>query len=147
LDRDAAGADSAAVAAAAARRAEAAHLARLEEIAQAIFFDYDQFDVRAVDRDKLARKVAILQAHPAMRLRVVGHADERGSDEYNIALGMRRAVATRDFLVRLGVDGSRIETSSMGEEMPRVRTNTEAAHAQNRRAEFDVIAGGHAPSR
>lgn len=121
---------------------EAARAALVNEIAQTINFEYDQFDVRISDRDKLTRKAAIMRANPALRIRIVGHADERGSDEYNLALGMRRAVAAKDYMVRLGIDASRMEVASLGEEVPLDPTANEAAWAANRRDEFEVIAGG-----
>ncbi len=127
---------------AAAVAAEAARAALVNELAETIHFNYDQFDIGTADRDKLTRKAAIMRANPALRIRVVGHADERGSDEYNIALGMRRAVAAKDFMVRLGIDGSRVEVASLGEEVPLDPTANEAAWAANRRGEFEIIAGG-----
>lgn len=126
---------------AAAAAAEAARAELVNEVALTINFGYDQFDIRAEDQGKLTRKAAIMRANPALRIRVVGHADERGSDEYNIALGMRRAVAAKDFMVRLGIDGSRIEVASLGEEVPLDPTANEAAWAANRRDEFEIIAG------
>jgi peptidoglycan-associated lipoprotein len=127
---------------AAAAAAEAARAALVNEIAETIHFEYDQFDIRMADRDKLTRKAAIMRANPALRIRVVGHADERGSDEYNLALGMRRAVAAKDFMIRLGIDGSRVEVASLGEEVPLDPTANEAAWSANRRDEFEIIAGG-----
>jgi peptidoglycan-associated lipoprotein len=127
---------------AAAAAAEAARAALVNEIAATINFEYDQFDIRMADRDKLTRKVAIMRANPALRIRIVGHADERGSDEYNLALGMRRAVAAKDFMVAIGIDASRVEVASLGEEVPLDPTATESAWAANRRDEFEIIAGG-----
>ncbi len=121
--------------------AEAARAALVNEVATIIHFDYDKFDVRAEDRGLLDRKAAIMQANPALRIRIVGHADERGSDEYNLALGMRRAGAAKDYLVRMGVEAGRIETASLGEEVPLDPSSNEAAWAMNRRDEFEVIAG------
>lgn len=126
----------------AAAAAEAARAALVNELAETINFEYDQFTIRAEDQPKLTRKAAIMRANAALRIRVVGHADERGSDEYNLALGMRRAVAAKDFLVRLGIDGTRIEVASLGEEVPLDPTATESAWAKNRRDEFEIIAGG-----
>jgi peptidoglycan-associated lipoprotein len=127
---------------AAAAAAEAARASLVNELALTINFGYDQFDIRTEDQAKLTRKAAIMRANPALRIRVVGHADERGSDEYNLALGMRRAVAAKDFLVRMGIDGSRIEVASLGEEVPLDPSANEAAWAANRRGEFEIIAGG-----
>jgi len=107
-----------------------------------IHFDYDQSDVRAGDAANLDRKAAILGANPAVRLRISGHADERGSDEYNLALGMRRATAAKRYLENKGVEGARIEVISYGEERPLATGTDESSYANNRRDEFDVTAGG-----
>jgi peptidoglycan-associated lipoprotein len=127
--------------AAAAQAAEAARAALVNEVATLIHFDYDKFDIRSEDRALLDRKAAIMRANPALRIRIVGNADERGSDEYNLALGMRRAGSAKDYLVRLGVEEGRIETASLGEEVPLDPASNEAAWAMNRRDEFEVIAG------
>ncbi len=139
-------ADSIAAAEAEARRlaalAEASRAALINELASMIHFDYDQFSVRPSDEQLVARKVAIMKANPALRIRIVGHADDRGSDEYNLALGMRRAVAVKDFIVRMGVDAGRIDVASLGEERPLDVGSNESAWAMNRRAEFEIVAGG-----
>jgi len=143
---DRARADSIAAAKAAAeaeaRRMEAIRAELVNELAATVHFDYDQYSIRLVDEALLTRKAAIMRANPNLRIRVVGHADERGSDEYNLALGMRRAVAAKDFLTRVGVEAGRIETASLGEEVPVDVGSNETAWAANRRAEFDVVAGG-----
>jgi len=105
-------------------------------------YDYDKADVRPDDAAVLDAKVSILQANPNLRIRVHGHCDERGSDEYNLALGNRRATAAKQYLVNRGIDASRIETQSWGEERPIAQGMTEDAWAQNRRAEFEIVAGG-----
>ncbi len=74
--------------------------------------------------------------------RIAGHCDERGSDEYNIALGRRRAEAAKRYLTDRGIDASRIETSSFGRERPAVQGTTEDAWSKNRRDEFEITAGG-----
>ena len=84
----------------------------------------------------------ILSANPNLRIRIAGHADDRGSDEYNLALGNRRAAAAKRYLESKGIDGSRIEVVSYGEERPLNPGTDEAAYAQNRRDEFEVTAGG-----
>ncbi len=122
--------------------AEAARAELVNELAATVHFDYDQFSIRQVDEPLLNRKAAIMRANPNLRIRIVGHADERGSDEYNLALGMRRATAAKDFLSRIGVEAGRIETASLGEESPVDIGSNETAWAANRRAEFDVVAGG-----
>jgi peptidoglycan-associated lipoprotein len=124
------------------RRAEemtARARAVLEEI---VHFDYDDSTIRADAQEALARKVPLLRANPDVRLRVAGHADERGSVEYNLALGMRRANAVRDYLAGFGIAANRFDTISMGEDMPLDPRSTEAAWALNRRAEFTISAGG-----
>lgn len=133
-----------------ARQREADSLAALsrsgEEVrnmlAAMIHFDLDKSNVRSDDMGALDQKVAILQANPDLRIRIGGHCDERGSDEYNLALGNRRAQAAKQYLVSHGIDGSRIETQSWGEERPLVDGHDETAWSQNRRAEFEVTSGG-----
>ena len=124
---------------------EAAERARTvsADLAAMINFDYDQAAVRAADQETLDRKAAIMIANPSVRLRISGHADERGSDEYNLALGNRRAAAAKRYLENKGVDGSRIEVVSFGEERPLNPGSDETAYAQNRRDEFEVTAGGN----
>lgn len=126
-------------AAAAAERETAAARSILEE---RIHYDYDRSAIRSDAERTLMRKLAVLRANPDARIRVAGHADERGSIEYNLALSQRRAESARDFLVGSGISASRIETVGFGEDRPLVRASNENAWAQNRRAEFTVIAGG-----
>ena len=111
-------------------------------LASMIHFDLDKSNIRPDDMGALDQKVAILQANPDLRIRVGGHCDERGSDEYNLALGNRRAQAAKQYLVSHGIDASRIETQSWGEERPMVDGHDESAWSQNRRAEFEVTSGG-----
>ena len=114
---------------------------RMASMADRIHFDYNVADIKPDDVSRLDAKAALLKQFPLLKIRVTGHCDERGSDEYNIALGMRRAAAAKDYLVKVGIDGSRIETASLGREVPIDPASTEAAWALNRRDEFDVIAG------
>lgn len=107
-----------------------------------IYFDYDQSEIRPDQRATLDAKIPVLRANPAVRILISGHADERGSDEYNIALGQARAAAARRYLTDNGIDPSRIQITSYGEERPAVQGKDESAYAQNRRAEFEIIAGG-----
>jgi peptidoglycan-associated lipoprotein len=125
----------------AAAEAERARVALVNEMSSMIHFGYDQFNIRAEDEALLTRKAAIMRANAAVRIRIVGHADDRGSDEYNLALGMRRATAAKDFLVRAGIEAGRIEVASLGEEVPLDPAATESAWAMNRRGEFEIIAG------
>ncbi len=107
-----------------------------------IHFDYDKAIIRGGDAAVLDQKVSILQANPALHIRISGHCDERGSDEYNLALGNRRATAAKQYVVSHGIDGSRIETVSYGEERPLASGHDEDAWAQNRRDEFEILSGG-----
>jgi peptidoglycan-associated lipoprotein len=111
-------------------------------LAVMIHFDLDRSNIRPNDMGTLDQKVAILQANRDLRIRIGGHCDERGSDEYNLALGNRRAQSTKQYLVSHGIDASRIETQSWGEERPLVDGHDESAWSQNRRAEFEVTSGG-----
>jgi len=111
-------------------------------LAAMIHFDYDRATLRSDDQATLDQKVAILTANPDVRIRVSGHCDERGSDEYNLALGNRRANAAKEYLVSHGVDASRIETASFGEERPMAMGHDEDSWAQNRRDEFEILSGG-----
>jgi len=133
-----------------ARQREAdslAALARTTEEVRAmlttmIHFDYDKAVIRPEDAAALDAKVAILQANPNLRIRINGNCDERGSDEYNLALGNRRAVAAKQYLVSHGIDASRIDTQSWGEERPIAMGHDEDSWAQNRRDEFEITGGG-----
>lgn len=133
-------ADDAARAAAEAAAAGAAS-ARTALLAM-VHFDYDQSELRPEDRALLDAKVPILQANSGVAIRVAGHTDERGSDEYNLALGQRRAAAVKAYLVQHGIPETRIETVSYGEERPIAQGSDESAFSQNRRAEFEITAGG-----
>ncbi|MGH9261142.1 MAG: OmpA family protein, partial [Acidimicrobiales bacterium] len=87
-------------------------------LAAMINYDFDRAEIRSGEAGILDQKVSILQLNPDLRIRISGHCDERGSDEYNLALGNRRATAAKQYLVSHGIDGSRIETQSFGEERP-----------------------------
>jgi peptidoglycan-associated lipoprotein len=109
---------------------------------EVIHFDFDESDLRDDARARLDAKLPILLANPGVTLRISGHADERGSDEYNLALGQRRAAAAKRYLTERGVAEGRIETVSFGEEQPVAGGSDESAYAANRRAEFDITGGG-----
>lgn len=128
-------ADSAAAVAAAAAEVR-------NTLAAMIHFDFDKANIRPDDAGMLDQKVAILNANPDLRIRINGHCDERGSDEYNLALGNRRSTAAKNYLVSHGVDASRIETASYGEERPVAMGHDEDSWAQNRRDEFEILSGG-----
>jgi len=121
---------------------EAARAALINELSMTIHFEYDAFTIASDDMATLDRKAAIMMANTTIRIRITGHCDERGSDEYNLALGMNRATSAKDYLVRRGVDPSRIEVASLGREVPLDSSSNDEAWAKNRRDEFDVIAGG-----
>jgi peptidoglycan-associated lipoprotein len=138
-----ASADSARIARERAEREAADRIKALNaDLMAMINFDYDQALVRSADEATLDRKAAVLQANPNVRLTISGHADERGSDEYNLALGNRRAAAAKRYLENKGIDGSRLDVVSYGEERALNPGHDEAAYAQNRRDEFQVTAGG-----
>ena len=106
-----------------------------------VYFDYNQAELAEDARATLDAKVPVLAANPGLRVRIAGHTDSRGSDEYNVALAQRRAVTVREYLAARGVDPSRLDIVSFGEEMPAVPGEDEGAWAQNRRAEFEIVAG------
>ena len=125
-----------------AREAAERSRAVAADLAAMINFEYDQAVVRQADQATLDRKAVILNANPNVKLRISGHADERGSDEYNLALANRRAAAAKRYLENKGVDGSRLDVISYGEERPLNPGSDETAYAQNRRDEFEVTSGG-----
>jgi peptidoglycan-associated lipoprotein len=104
-----------------------------------IFFDFDQAAIRDDSKKTLADNVLWLRANPAAKVTIEGHSDERGSSEYNLALGERRARVTRDFLVAAGIDANRVNTISFGKERPFVLGHDESAWKWNRRAHFMLI--------
>ena len=103
-----------------------------------ILFDYDQATLSDAARATLEKHALWLQNHRSAKVMVEGHCDERGTAEYNLALGDQRAQATRDYLVSLGVDQGRLNTVSYGKERPLDPLNSEAAYSRNRRAHFVV---------
>lgn len=105
---------------------------------QDIYFDFDKYDIRPSDTRTLDANAAWLKSNPNHLLLIEGHADERGTNEYNLALGERRAKATRDYLVSVGVDAGRITVISYGEERPTCTEKAEGCWAKNRRAHFLV---------
>ena len=137
-------AEAAAAAAAAAGPATSAPLNTSERsiIANVIYFDLDESALADESRSALEAKAPVLLRHPDLRIRITGHADERGSDEYNLALGLRRAAEAKRYLAALGIAEDRIEIVTLGEERPAVFGSTEEAWALNRRAEFEIISGG-----
>jgi peptidoglycan-associated lipoprotein len=105
---------------------------------QDIFFDYDKYDVRSDAQPTLARDAAYLTGHPGVKVLIAGYCDERGSNEYNLALGQNRAESAKKGLVDAGVAASRIRVISYGKEKPFCTESTEACWQQNRRAGFSL---------
>lgn len=125
-----------------ARRRAAERERALAVIRERVHFDFDKADIRSDAEQVLQRKVAVLREYPGVQLRIEGHCDERGSNEYNLALGQRRAEAVKHYLTSYGLSPDRFTTISYGEERPLVDGHDEDAWAQNRRAEFVVVAEG-----
>jgi peptidoglycan-associated lipoprotein len=101
-----------------------------------VFFDYDDYTLTAEARSTLTNNAGYLREMSGLKVTIEGHCDERGTVEYNLALGQRRADAARSYLVNLGVDGGRLSTISYGEEKPFELGHSEAAWSKNRRAHF-----------
>jgi len=101
----------------------------------AVHFDYDKSELSTGDRETLRANAAVLKKRPSAEIQVAGHCDERGTNQYNIALGQRRANAVRNYYKFLGVKMSRMSTISYGEELPACNDSTEECWSQNRRAE------------
>lgn len=112
-----------------------------EVLTEIVFFQYDSDEISGDAEEKLRLKAAVLAANPNVRLRIEGHADQRGSTEYNLALGQRRAEAVRSFLANYGIDPERFTTVSFGKERPLVEGDDEEAWSRNRRAEFGIAGG------
>jgi peptidoglycan-associated lipoprotein len=112
--------------------------ASLEEM---VYFDYNEDKLRDDAAVILGQKVQILRANPGIRMRITGHTDERGSVEYNQALGMRRAQVVKDYLTGFTIDEGRLEIVSMGEDQPQDPGHEESAWSRNRRAAFTITSG------
>jgi peptidoglycan-associated lipoprotein len=133
----------------AAKAREAERQARLKELSftqrltefnsQAIYFDFDKSELRPQAKEVLKDKADFLRDNPQYSVRIEGHCDERGTNEYNLALGERRAHAAKKYLMALGVAGDRISTISYGEERPADPRSTPEAWDKNRRDEFEAI--------
>lgn len=146
IDKAEAARNAASAAAAAAAKAGPATTAPVTStersaIANVIYFELDDSALGDESRAAIEAKAPVMLRHPNMRIRITGHADERGSDEYNLALGLRRAAEAKRYLAALGIAEDRIEILTLGEERPAVQGHTEEAWALNRRAEFEVIEG------
>lgn len=100
------------------------------------YFDYDKADIRSDDRTALTTDAEFFRAHPEIKFTIEGHCDDRGSEEYNIGLGDRRASSAERYLVSLGIPADRIQTTSYGKERPFCTQESESCWSQNRRAHF-----------
>jgi peptidoglycan-associated lipoprotein len=103
------------------------------------FFDLDKSDIRPDARDALTKDAEFLRSYPDIRISLEGHCDERGSTEYNLGLGQRRAEAAKNYLVSLGIPGNRIDTVSWGKERPFCTDHNESCWQQNRRGHFVMV--------
>ena len=126
----------------AARKAAAEKAGAFKQAAEAalktIHFDYDKFDIKEADRTTLQGIAVFMKADPAAKLEIEGHCDERGTNEYNLALGNRRAAAALAYLKTLGVEEARFTTIRYGTEKPLCTEAKEACWSQNRRSEFKL---------
>ena len=111
----------------------------VQDLKEPIHFAFDSYELSPEARSILKDKAAVLDGNPEWKVVIEGHCDERGTDEYNLALGERRARAAYEFLVLLGIEADRLSIISYGEEKPVDTAHTEAAWARNRRDEFRVI--------
>ncbi|HAY23377.1 peptidoglycan-associated lipoprotein Pal [Desulfobacca acetoxidans] len=109
-----------------------------------VFFEYDQFTLTSESRSLLQKKASFLQKHPEIQITIEGHCDIRGSSDYNLGLGQKRADSAKSYLQDLGIAGNRLSTISYGKEQPIAPGNTEEAHARNRRGHL-VIGGLNEP--
>jgi len=103
-----------------------------------VYFDFDRYEVRPEDAEILRQNAALLSRYSNVKIQVEGHCDERGTAEYNLALGERRANSVKNYLISIGIAGSRVSTISYGEEKPADRGHTEEAWAKNRRGHFVI---------
>jgi peptidoglycan-associated lipoprotein len=106
-----------------------------------VYFGFDRYDLTEEGRTTLKTNADWLKRNPASRVQIEGHCDERGTAEYNLALGAKRAQTAKDYLVSLGIGADRLTTISYGEEIPVCRDQTEDCWVQNRRARFVISAG------
>jgi peptidoglycan-associated lipoprotein len=112
-------------------------------VGDTVHFDYDQYALTDEDKGTLQRQATWLQKYPAVRVTIEGHCDERGTREYNLALGARRANAVKEYLASLGVSSSRLETVSYGKERPICTQSDESCWAQNRRGVTTITGGAN----
>ena len=110
-----------------------------QEDLQPIYFDFDKYNLRPGDREILNRNTKVLKKNPNVKIRIEGNCDERGSVEYNLALGERRARAAMEYLINLGIAPDRISIISYGKEKPKYPGHNEEAWAKNRRDDFVIV--------
>lgn len=122
-----------------AREAGEAGTASAQQLLDKIYFDYDSAGLSDTARATLKSNYDVLKKKSAARVEIEGHCDERGSDEYNLALGERRAKGAKNYLVTLGINPDRLSTISYGKEKPADQGHDEAAWAKNRRVEFVIV--------
>jgi peptidoglycan-associated lipoprotein len=106
-----------------------------------VYFDLNEYTLKADAKPELDAQANWLQRYSGVRVRIEGNCDDRGTEEYNFALGSRRAQTVKDYLVEHGVDAARIDTVSYGKEHPIAFGNTDDAYAKNRNAHTDITAG------
>ena len=106
-----------------------------------VYFNYNRSDIRPDARATLKSDAAWLKSNPAVRAQIEGHCDERGTTDYNMALGAKRAQAVKDYLVNLGIPAARLSTISYGKEAPVCKENSESCWQRNRRGRFIITAG------
>ena len=109
-----------------------------------IYFDFDRYGLKSESRETLKASAGWLKENPGTRLEIEGHCDVRGTTEYNLALGARRAQAAKDYLMTLGISAQRVSTVSYGKELPVCRDKSEACWQKSRRDRFVVTSGGPA---
>ncbi|KPK75089.1 MAG: hypothetical protein AMJ89_04855 [candidate division Zixibacteria bacterium SM23_73] len=110
-----------------------------QEDLQPIYFDFDKYDLRPGDREILNRNSQVLKENPTVKIRIEGNCDERGTVEYNLALGERRARAAMEYLINLGVAAGRISIISYGKERPKYPGHNEGVWSKNRRDDFMIV--------
>ncbi len=119
--------------------AEATRYAHESGLLGDVYFDFDQATLRAEARERLAKNAEFLRSRPEFAVLIEGHCDERGTNEYNLALGERRAQSARDYLTSLGIPAARLRTISFGEERPVCSASDESCWQLNRRAGFVLV--------
>lgn len=120
------------------------HVKEMVDNFNRVFFEFDAADLAGDSKAALDANVMLMQKHPDVKVQIQGHADERGTTDYNVALGQRRAEAVRSYMTGQGIAPSRLTLLSYGEEVPLDPSSNERAWSQNRRAEFVITWGGAA---